>query len=210
MSITIAATTTDGVPYSVAARELLRSTLLDAACHQLSRSAWPDVTMADIALAAGVSRQTLYKQFGSREEFAQHLVIRETDRLLLAVEEAVNARLDAPGAALAAGLDVFVRAVAENPLVHSIVRGGGAAELVASISIQDKPLVERAAERLTDVIFRGWPLVGRENAEDLSECLIRLAVSYASLPKVTAGKSAASVARLLGPYVEQLVATAAA
>jgi AcrR family transcriptional regulator len=203
-------TTPDRVPYSMAARELLRSTLLDAACHQLSRSAWADVTMADIALAAGVSRQTLYKQFGSREEFAQHLVVREADRLLLAVEEAVNARLDAPVAALAAGFDVFVRAVAENPLVHAIVRGGGAAELVVPISTQDKSLVESAAERLTDVILNGWPLVGRENAGDLSECLIRLAVSYASLPKGPSGMSAASVARLLGPYVEQLVATAAA
>ena len=53
-------------PYPVAARELLRSSLLDAACEELRQRRWSDVTMAEVALAAGVSRQTLYKEFGSR------------------------------------------------------------------------------------------------------------------------------------------------
>ena len=47
--------------------------------------------MADIAVAAGVSRQTLYKEFGSREEFAQVLVMREAESFLDAVERAVPA-----------------------------------------------------------------------------------------------------------------------
>ena len=75
-------TTPQRVPYSVAARELLRNTLLDAACHELQSRHWADITMADIAVAAGVSRQTLYKEFGSREEFAQVLVMREAERVL--------------------------------------------------------------------------------------------------------------------------------
>ena len=52
--------------------------------------------MADIAVAAGVSRQTLYKEFGSREEFAQVLVMREAERFLDAVEQAVGQHLDDP------------------------------------------------------------------------------------------------------------------
>src|ERR1700679_2753347 len=94
------------VPYPVAARELLRNTLLDAACQQLQSSRWADVTMADIARAAGVSRQTLYKEFGSRDEFAQVLVMREANRFLVAVEGAITANLDDPARALAAAFDV--------------------------------------------------------------------------------------------------------
>ncbi|HTD09634.1 MAG TPA: helix-turn-helix domain-containing protein, partial [Solirubrobacteraceae bacterium] len=90
------------IPYAVAARELLRNTLLDAAREELRSRRWADVTMADVALAAGVSRQTLYKEFGSREEFAQVLVMREADSFLLAVEDAVAAHLDDPTSALAA------------------------------------------------------------------------------------------------------------
>ena len=32
---------------------------------------WGDIAMAEVATRAGVSRQTLYKTFGSREAFAQ-------------------------------------------------------------------------------------------------------------------------------------------
>jgi AcrR family transcriptional regulator len=198
------------VPYSVAARGLLRNTLLDAACHQLDSQRWADVTMADIARAAGVSRQTLYKEFGSRDEFAQVLVMREADRFLLAVESALGAQLEDPAAALAAAFDVFLRAAAENPLVRAIVHGAGAEELLALFTTQGKPLVERAAERVTAVILASWPLVPRDGAELLSECLVRLAISYAALPKGPASMSAASVVTLLGPYIERLVAEGAA
>lgn len=196
------------VRYAVAARELLRNTLLDAACTQLDSRPWAEVTMADIAGAAGVSRQTLYNEFGSRDEFAQALVMREADRFLVSVEAAVNAHLDDPAVALAAAFDVFLQAAAENPLVRTIVHGDGAEQLLALFTTQGTPLVESAAERLTAVILAGWPLIARADAELLSECLVRLAISYAGLPKGPTSMSAASVATLLGPYVERLVAAA--
>jgi AcrR family transcriptional regulator len=198
--------TAQRTPYPLAARELLRSTLLDAAREQLQSRDWSDITMADIALAAGVSRQTLYNEFGSRDEFAQVLVMREANRFLDAVEQAVDAHLDDPAGALAAAFDVFLTAAAENPMVRTIVGGDGAEELLALFTTQGRPLVQAAAERLTAVLLAGWPLVARADAELLSECLVRLAISYAALPKGPASMTASSVATLLGPYVERLVA----
>lgn len=196
------------VPYAVAARELLRNTLLDAAREQLQSRRWADVTMADIAATAGVSRQTLYKEFGSRDEFAQVLLLREADRFLVSVQGAVSAHLDDPAEALAAAFDVFLQAAAENPLVRTIIRGDGTEELIALATTQGQPLVEGAAARLTDVLLEGWPQVERAEVELLSECLVRLAISYAALPKGPTSMSAQSVATLLGPYVEQLVTQA--
>jgi AcrR family transcriptional regulator len=198
--------TRERVPYSVAARELLRNTLLDAACDQLLSRRWADVTMADIALAAGVSRQTLYKEFGSRDEFAQVLAMREADSFLLAVEGAVDAHLDDPASALAAAFDVFLNAAAENALVRTIVDGDGADELLALFTTHGQPLVERAAERLTTVMLASWPLLAPGDAQLLSECLVRLAISYAALPKGPASMTANSIAALLGPYIERLLA----
>jgi AcrR family transcriptional regulator len=193
------------IPYAVAARELLRNSLLDAACEQLLSHRWADVTMADIAVAAGVSRQTLYKEFGSRDEFAQVLVMREADRFLLAVEGAVSAHLDDPAGALAAAFDIFLHAAAENPIVRTIVHGDGAEELLALFTTHGQPLLERATERLTSVLLDSWSTVAREDVQLLSECLVRLAISYAALPTSPASMTAASIATLLGPYVEQLV-----
>jgi AcrR family transcriptional regulator len=195
--------TVEHVPYAVAARELLRNTLLNAARDQLRSRTWADVTMSDIANTAGVSRQTLYKEFGSREAFAEILVRRETDSLLCAVGEAVNARVDTPVSALAAAFDVIARAVAESFLVQAIIQGRDAPELSAVGGAHEMRLIERATERLTEVILAGWPPVGRERAEHLSECVIRVAISYAALPKSPTGMSATSLARLLAPYMEQ-------
>src|SRR4051812_34593606 len=69
-------------PYPEAARQLLRETLFGAARDQLESKAWSEITMSHIAAAAGVSRQTLYKEFGSRAEFAQAFVIHEGERFL--------------------------------------------------------------------------------------------------------------------------------
>jgi AcrR family transcriptional regulator len=193
------------VPFSAAVRDLLRNTLLDAALQELHQRSWAEITMADIARVAGVSRQTLYKEFGSRDEFAQALAQREADRFLIAVEQAVHAHLNDPATALSAAFDVFLTAAAENPLVRTIVYGDGAGELLALFTTQGQPLVEGAAKRLEEIMLSGWPHVDRQDAALLSECLVRLAISYAALPKGPADMTADSVATLLGPYVERLL-----
>src|SRR5271168_3555834 len=133
------------IPY--AARELLRETLLDAARDELQRRGWARITISDIAAAAGVSRQTLYKEFGSRDEFAQAFVMREVDRFLAAVELAVNEHLDDPATALSAAFDVFLTAAAEDPLVRTLLTGDETHSLLALLTSQGEPVVAGATER---------------------------------------------------------------
>ncbi len=190
--------------YSQAARELLRDSLMDAACEELRKRRWADITMADIALAAGVSRQTLYKEFGSRAEFAQALVMREADRFLDSVERTLVQHHTDPARALAAAFDLYLGAAAENPLVRAIVSGEGAGELLPLMTTHGEPLLERTAGRLRTLLRSGWPLMKDDDAELLSEFLVRLAISYTVLPGGPASLSASSIARLLGPYLERL------
>lgn len=200
------ATARDVTPYPVAARELLRDTLLDAARGLLEERSWAEVTMADVATAGGVSRQTLYSEFGSRSEFAQAFVLRESDLFLEAVEAAVRAHLDDPAAALSAAFDVFLTAADHHPLIRAVVSGDGTADsLLPFITTQGKPVVERAADRLVAVILAGWPQVDEHDARLLAECVVRLGISYAALPTGPAGMTAASVATLLGPFMERAV-----
>jgi AcrR family transcriptional regulator len=198
-------------PYSVAARELLRDTLLDAARDLLDDRSWAEVTMGDIATAAGVSRQTLYSEFGSRAEFAQAFVLRESDLFLGAVEAVVNAHLDDPAAALSGAFDLFLSAAEEHPLIRAAVSGDGTADsLLPFITTQGKPVVERAADRLAAVMLKGWPHVDERDAHLLAECVVRLAISYAALPGGPAGMTAASITTVLGPYIERVVGSPAA
>jgi AcrR family transcriptional regulator len=201
--------TLERTPYALAARELLRNTLLDGARDELQRRPWAEITMANIAAAAGVSRQTLYKEFGSREEFAQAFVMREGDRFLLAVEEAVLAHLEDPPTALSAAFEVFLTAAAEDPLVRTLLSGEGTDSLLPLITTQGEPVVTRATARLSEIILSGWPAVRSTDAQLLAECLVRLAISYTALPAGPTGMTAASVTTLLGPYIERVLTDAA-
>ncbi|WP_406863037.1 helix-turn-helix domain-containing protein [Streptomyces sp. HUAS MG47] len=69
-----------------------REALLDAALAALGRLPWSAVRMVDVAAAAGVSRQTLYNEFGSKEGLARALVRREADAYLLGVERLLTGR----------------------------------------------------------------------------------------------------------------------
>ncbi|MFH8613913.1 TetR/AcrR family transcriptional regulator [Streptomyces sp. NPDC017979] len=56
-----------------------RESLLSAALLALDRRPWSAVRMVDVAAAAGVSRQTLYNEFGGKDGLARALVRREAD-----------------------------------------------------------------------------------------------------------------------------------
>jgi AcrR family transcriptional regulator len=197
--------TIERTPYALAARELLRDTLLDAARDELERRDWAQITMADVAATAGVSRQTLYKEFGSREAFAQAFVMREGDRFLQAVEQAVREHLDDPTTALSAAFDVFLTAAAEDPLLRTLLSSDQTYSLLPLITTQGEPVVARASERLAAIIRSCWPVVMPADARLLAECLVRLAISYAALPAGPTAMTAASVTTLLGPFIERLL-----
>jgi AcrR family transcriptional regulator len=189
--------------YPVAARQLLRGMLLDAARELLAHRRWSEITMADIARAAGVSRQTLYNEFRSRDEFAQAFVLREEDRLIAAVEATIRAHLDDPTEALTHAFDVFLVAAAEDPLIRRLLSEDGADGMLPLITIRGRPVIERAVAHLGDIILSCWPLLPRVDVELLSECLVRLAISYAMLPSGATTMTATSIAKLLGPYIDQ-------
>ncbi|MEE1757332.1 TetR/AcrR family transcriptional regulator [Streptomyces sp. SP18CS02] len=63
-----------------------REALLDAASAALAGLPWSAVRMVDVASAAGLSRQTLYNEFGSKDGLARALVRREADAYLRGVE----------------------------------------------------------------------------------------------------------------------------
>jgi len=204
--VTALAATIRGVartPYAVAARQLLRDTLFDAARDQVQQRPWAEVTMADIARAAGVSRQTLYKEFGTRDEFSAAFVIREGERFLDAVERAVREHLDDPAMAVEAALEVFLTTAGEDPLMRLLLSDDGTGGMLPLVTTQSMPVVTWASARIAAVMREGWPSASEHDAQLLAETLVRLAISYVTVPKGTPHTTAADAAALLGPYIER-------
>jgi AcrR family transcriptional regulator len=190
-------------PYPQAAKALLRDTLFGAARDELQERAWSEITMSDVAGAAGVSRQTLYKEFGSRDEFGQAFVIHEGERFLDAVEAAVREHLDDPRAAVGAALETFLRSAGEDPLVRILLSDDGTGGMLPFVTTQGMPVVQWATARLTAVIEEGWPQAPAKKTALLAESLVRLAISYITAPGGPPETTAAQAGELLGPFIDR-------
>ncbi len=195
-------------PYQEAARELLRQTLFGAAREQLQQRPWSEVTMAEIAAAAGVSRQTLYNEFGNRNEFGQAFVIDVGEGFLDEVETAVRDHFDDPDAAIAAALELFLGSAGEDPLIRMLLSDDGSGGMLPFVTTQGLPVVSWAATRLAAVIEEGWPQAAKADVALLSESLVRLAISHITAPAESPQRTAAAVACLLGPFVERALGSA--
>lgn len=77
-----------------------RGELLDAAEHLFAGRGVADVTVADIAAAAGVSKGSFYGYFGSKEELVAALNQRFGDELFAVLDEALGALVDSGVAAV--------------------------------------------------------------------------------------------------------------
>ena len=204
---TIGAVATARTPYQQAAKALLRETLFGAARDELQSRAWSEITMSNIAGAAGVSRQTLYKEFGSRDEFGQAFVIHEGERFLDAVDEAVRQHLDDPRAAVGAALETFLRSAGEDPLVRILLSDDGTGGMLPFVTTQGMPVVQWATARLTATIEEGWPQAPAEKARLLAESLVRLAISYVTAPGGPPEETAVQAGELLGPFIDRALGT---
>jgi AcrR family transcriptional regulator len=99
-----------------------RESLLNAALAALAELPWSGVRMVDVASAAGVSRQTLYNEFGSKDGLARALVRREADTYLHGVERLLAQQAGAADR-LASVAEWTVGEARARPLLRALLTG---------------------------------------------------------------------------------------
>lgn len=169
-----------------------REALLDAADSALSRLPWTAVRMVDVAAAAGVSRQTLYNEFGSKAGLARALIHRAADGYLAGVEQVLGAsRATGDGPAELARWTV--RAARADALVEALLTGVWGDRLPRpgdpSPGRRAHPAPPTPAELLALVRDRAVAVMGdrslsrdRAELEIACETALRLAISYTLVP----------------------------
>ncbi|MEV0946039.1 TetR family transcriptional regulator [Rhodococcus sp. NPDC049939] len=193
------------VSYQEATRLLLRRSVLDSMRDLLVENDWSDITMSDVAAGAGVSRQTLYNEFKSRQGLAEAYSLRLADELVDSVSEAMVANVGDGRAALTAAFTTFFAASLSDPLVQSLLRGDAKPELLRLITTESGPIIERASVRLAEVFERAWVQATPSDAGALSRAIVRLAMSYISMPPESEVDVAADIGAILGPFVDEAV-----
>ncbi len=144
-------------PFRATVRSMLRDRLLDAAAYAFSKEGWRRLTMSTIADRAGVSRQTVYNEFGSKQSLAEQLVMRELDKFLDVVRQRLSEEDDFT-AGVRAAVDGALGLAEDNALLRSVLESGhtGDTELLPYI-FQSQGLIDRATDFLYELVVVRFP-----------------------------------------------------
>lgn len=192
-----------------------RETLLEAAHEAVGEQPWSGVRMVDVASAAGVSRQTLYNEFGTKEGLGAALVSRLVETFLEGAlrAAALEGRGGADPAECCAGAAAWMlRAARDEPIVRSALTGCWGAQMPLP-SIADVGRAQFAPVRageLTAVLCERMAALlagdGHTGAVDRAcEAGLRIALSFVVAPP--AGREDDEALRQIRDVVATLLAT---
>jgi AcrR family transcriptional regulator len=189
--------------YAQASRSLLRNSLLDGLRGLLLERDWSAVRMSDVAAAAGVSRQTVYNEFGTRYGLAQAYAQRLAAQLAAIVGAALDTHPgDIPGA-LYEGFALFFTDIALDPMIASLLAGDANPDLLRLITTDAGPLITTASEILHQALAEStWLNMSYDDAERIARTLTRMALSYVAMPPEGDRDVAADLAAIIGPAIE--------
>ncbi|WP_396882609.1 TetR family transcriptional regulator [Mycobacterium sp. SMC-4] len=200
---TVAKPATQRITYAEASRVLLRDSILDGMRELLLTRDWSAITLSDVAKAAGISRQTIYNEFGSRQGLAQGYALRLADRLVDQINDAIGNNIGDLYAAFLQGFRDFFAESAADPLVISLLTGTSKPDLLQLITTDSAPIITRCSDRLTQSFVESWVRCSQEDAGVLARAIVRLAMSYISMPPEADHDVARDLARLMTPFAER-------
>jgi len=185
---------------TVSTASTMRERILVAATQLTVASGWSSVTMARLADAVGVSRQTIYNEVGDKAGLAEAMILSELARFL----DVVNSAFDREPTNLVEAIRRAVRDVldmsAGNELLKAVVSAshGADTELLPLLTTHSNALVDTAKavvrERLTayPIQLEGMQL---EGAIDI---IVRVVLSHVMQPSATPSETADMLAFVAG------------
>ena len=190
-------------PYRETVRTMLRDRLLDAAAAVFAELGWRQVTMAKVADRAGVSRQTVYNEFGSKQQLAEHLVMRQLGVFLDVVRERFQNESELGPAVRGAVYGALV-AAEEDALLRAVLESGhtGDSELLPFI-FQSQGLIDTATQFLVELVLEHHPdvpLRGEQLTVTL-ESVVRLVLSHITQPSRPVEETADHLAMGIGAVI---------
>lgn len=172
-----------------------RGRIIAAAVELTTSEGWAAVTMVRLADEAGVSRQTVYNEVGSKAGLAEAMVLAELDRFLAAVDAGFAAHPADLGAALRAAVRGVLREGCANALLREVVAPGGG-ELLPPLTTDAAALLSTAKAVVTARLAAYDLAVDRRTRDAAVDMLVRTVLGHVMQPSGTADRSADDIAAL--------------
>lgn len=182
-----------------------RDALLDAAYDVVLAGNWQRARMVDVAADAGVSRQTLYNEFGSKDALAQALAERESQRFIEGTNRFIDeVHPDRPVDAIAAATEWTIREASNNPLLKAVLTDD-THELLPFLTTRGEVVIGAARRNIESYWRSHWPEIPAADVELAAETVARLTISYLVLPSDGPDGSAEAIAARMAQLVERLL-----
>lgn len=179
-----------------------RARVMDAVLDLLRTQRLRDLSLEDVAAAAAVSRQTVYRHFGSRDGLLRAVVIREEQRLAEVARAAV-AGMERLDDAVARAVTVLLEGARDHPLLDRILSEDPEA-LLPYLTLGGGPVLGTSTT-IVEELVRDFITADEEQIRLIADVLSRIVISYTVAPgdrtPQEVGAVAARIVRggLLGP-----------
>ncbi|WP_236797032.1 TetR/AcrR family transcriptional regulator [Amycolatopsis sp. GM8] len=184
----------------------LRETLLEAATGLLAEHGQAGLRMADVAAAAGVSRQTVYNEFGNKTALVEAIALRTTAEFL----DGIRTRFES-AADLLAGIHRAVVYTIEHGREHQLVSAAlttrAGEDLLPLLTTKGAPVLAAASELGATHYREIEPRLDQPAAELLAETVTRLVLSHLVLPTHSATEAAGLVCAAVAPLIDHHLST---
>lgn len=176
--------------------------ILDAALEVLGRVGIAKLALEEVATEAGVSRQTVYRHFGSRDGLLSAVIVREEEELLGLVDEATDG-VDDVEEAVRVGLAAALHGAQQHPLLQRLLTSEPEA-LLPFLTLGSGPVLSIIGPAIAAVVQRRAPHLTDADLEFLGDAIGRVVVSYAVSPREDIDDTASRLAAMVVAHVRQL------
>ncbi len=156
--------------------------------------------MADVARQVGVSRQTVYNEFGTKEGLGQAVAMREADRFLTGISARLDEHRDDLSEAIRSAVEFTLLEAADNPVLKAVLTAtrGGADELLPFFTTRSEPILNAAVALLLHYLDTHWPdlEISADHRRFVLESVVRLVISHLVMPLAPAEEIAHQIAWL--------------
>jgi len=185
---------------TVSAASTMRERILVAATGMTVATGWASVTMARLADAVGVSRQTIYNEVGDKSGLAEAMILGELARFL----DVVNTAFEREPTNLLAALRRAVRDVLEmsagNDLLKAVVSAshGADTELLPLLTTHSDALVDTAKAVVRERVMAFDLELTSQQLEGVIDVVVRVVLSHVMQPSATPEETADMLAFIAG------------
>ncbi len=176
--------------------------IIDAALGVLARVGIAKLALEEVATEAGVSRQTVYRHFGSRDGLLSAVIVREEEDLLGLVDEATEGVADLEEA-VHVGLAAALHGAQEHPLLQRLLTSEPEA-LLPFLTLGSGPVLSIIGPAIAAVVEHRAAHVSDADLEFLGDAIGRVVVSYAVSPRPDIDDTASHLAAMVAAHVHRL------